>query len=524
MAPKPSGDDTPRKSPLVAFYERLSLIEADLAELCDKRCLSKEMIEASGFRSNVGANLVILQSLALEYDERELVACGLWKTESGVCKPSGQFYGYGVVGKKKRMSLELLESGDYDDLKDDDLVWAWKETGKCNPLLIAYFDLTGELIALRPHKGFPKGLKPRLYLAGGKTAVTKARQAVVVEGEFKAAALQDVLGEEWAVASVPGITQVKNFHVWGDTLAWLRRIGAQKVVVVFDNEEHGDPKLQGFRERMEDRFDAQIWARVCALRLEREGYHALVGNLPDDWREANGKADWDSALAYLRRAGKTDEEIRVAFNRVLKDALRPYQFAEGKVFELRPEQIIADRAAVLAYEDALPWGGKYEQRLAKDLRQLAQGPLRESQMRVLGLAEAYEGTWGWYYELKISELRREKLQGELQVAIGFEEIKFLKLALKGTPSLVAPFHLIPYYVLVKPDGCRDRLVKLINIRWESSGLVALDEDSFTAPRDWRRWLARKGNYGWEKGEGPLQALQRDINFKLARRVVMQLVC
>ena len=77
---------------------------------------------------------------------------------------------------------------------------------------------------------------------------------------------------------------------------------------------------------------------------------------------------------------------------------------------------------------------------------------------------------------------------------------------------------------MKPDGGRDRLVRLINIRGEKSGVVALDENSFTAPRDWRRWLARVGNYGWEKGEGPLQALQRDINFMLARREVVQLVC
>jgi len=101
---------------------------------------------------------------------------------------------------------------------------------------------------------------------------------------------------------------------------------------------------------------------------------------------------------------------------------------------------------------------------------------------------------------------------------------FLKLALKGTPGLVAPFRVQPYYVLLKPDGGRDRLVRLINIRREISRVVALDENSFTAARDWRRWLARIGNYGWEKGDGPLQALQRDINFILARREVIQLVC
>ena len=67
-------------------------------------------------------------------------------------------------------------------------------------------------------------------------------------------------------------------------------------------------------------------------------------------------------------------------------------------------------------------------------------------------------------------------------------------------------------------------MRLINIRGERTDLVHLDENSFTAPRDWRRWLAGRGNYSWEAGERPLQALQRDINFKLARREVTQLVC
>ena len=522
--PALSGNEAPRKSPLLAFYEQLSLSDADLTELREKRGLSEEMIAASGFRSNVRGNLAILQSLALEYEEWELVACGLWTAKEKERKPNAQYYGLGVLGKKKRLALDQLESGDYDDLEDDDIAWAWKESGQCNPLLIPYFDLSGELVGLRPHKGFPKGQKPRLYLAGGKRSVTHARRAVIVEGEFKAAALQDAVGADWAVAGVPGITQVKNFHVWGDILAWLKRIGATEPVVAFDNENKGDPKLASYQPRLEDRFDAPIWARVCAMRLDREDYSARVAHLPDVWWDANQKCDWDSALSMMRRASKTPEEIKKAFVEVLQEALPVREFARAKFFGAAEEQIIADRSAVLAYEPALPWGGESEQRLAKDLRKLAQGPLREMAGGVLLLAEAYAATRGWYYELKISEQRRERLLGELQRTERFEVDTFLRLALKGTPSLVAPFRIIPCYVLLKPDGGRDRLVKVINIRNESSGLVALDENSFTAPRDWRRWLARVGNFSWHRGETPLQSVQRDINFKLARREVTQLVC
>jgi len=520
----PADTDPSQKSPLQAFVERGSLSDADRQELKVKRGHSDESIDRAGYLTNDRCNLPALNVLGLEYPEWKLMKCGLFKRAGATCKPSGQFYGYGVVGKKKRLSAELLESGDYDDLDDDDFVWAHKEEGKCNPVLIPYYNLSGELIALRPHKGFPKGQNPHLYLAGGRHALRQCQQAVIVEGEFKATALQDVVGQGWAVASVPGITQVKNLHVWAEMLDWLKRIGARTVVVVFDNEEHGDPALPGFRPQLEDRFEAEIWARVCAVRLERENYDARVGRLPDAWRNGHGKADVDSALAAMLRAGKPRAAIRAAFENVLETAIRVRELDKAKLFDAAAQRIIRDRVDLRTYDPALPWGGPAERKLAGELRKLATGKLREWSGRIIPLAEAYEATSGWYYEMRLSEQRREKLLAELRDIEGTEQMLFLRVALKGTPSRVAAFKIQPYYVLLKPDGGRERLVRLTNIRGEQSGVVALDESSFTAPRDWRRWLARAGNYGWEKGEGPLQALQRDINFKLARREVTQLVC
>jgi len=516
--------NSPAPSPLLAFHGRLALSDADRQELKIGRGLSDEMIDRSGFRTNDQSNLAILEAMALEHSEFELALEGLYTRNGQVCKPSGQFHGWGAVGKKKRLPAELLESGDFDDLEEDQIAWAHKSSGQCNPILIPYFDLSGQLIGLRPHKGFPKGQKPRLYLAGGRETAQSCSQAVIVEGEFKATALQDVVDKEWAVASVPGITQVKNLHVWTDILTWLKRIWAQIVVVVFDNEEHGDPKLPGFRPQLEDRFQAEIWARVCAVRLQRKGFDARVGRLPNEWRDANGKADWDSALATLLRGGKSRSEIRPLFLNVLQRAIRIGDLAKAKLFEPAIEQFIGDRVAVRTHDPGLPWGGAAEQKLAKELRSLAARKLRDWAGRLIPLAEAYESTWGWYYELKISEQRREKLNNELRDTQESERILFLNVALQGIPSRVAPLRVIPCYVLVKPDGGRDRVVRLINDRHEQSGLVALDEDSLTAPRDWRRWLASKGNYGWEGGERALQSLQRDLNFVLTRREVTQLVC
>jgi hypothetical protein len=515
--------DVTSKSPLQAFVERASLSNADRQELRVKRGLSDEMIDGAGFLTNDHSNLTTLNALAIDYPEWELVKSGLYKRSGNICKPSGQFYGYGVVGKKKKLPAELLESREYDDVDDNEFVWAHKETGLCNPILVPYYNLSRELIGIRPHKGFPKGQKPHLYLAGGRLAPQRCDRAIITEGEMKGNAVQDVC-KDLAVAAVPGITQVKNLHVWSEILAWLKRIGAQLVVFLFDNEEHGDPNLSSFRPQLEDRYQAEIWARVGAVRLDREGYDARVGHLPDELRDKNGKIDCDSLVAAMLQAGKPRSEIRSVFEKVFQNSIPASDLDKAKLFEPAAMRIIKDRVAVRTYEPALPWGGQAERKLAGELRKLAAGELREWAWRIIPLAEAYEAVLGWLYELKISEQHRDRLLVELHEVEGSSQMLFLKLALKGTPNRVAPFRVEPYFVLVKPDGGRDRLLQLVNLRGERTGLVALDENSFTAPRDWRRWLARMGNYGWEKGEGPLQALQRDINFVLARREVMQLVC
>jgi len=65
------------------------------------------------------------------------------------------------------------------------------------------------------------------YTWPGTKATNLCKRAVIVEGEFKAAALQLSLGSDWAVASVPGITMVKNLDVWGDITSWLEAVGVR---------------------------------------------------------------------------------------------------------------------------------------------------------------------------------------------------------------------------------------------------------------------------------------------------------
>ena len=519
-----SGDEKAKKLPLVVFYEVLSLSEADHKELETKRGLSVEAIDASGLRTNCHANLELLLSLAENFEEWELVKSGLWTRKEKHSKPNAQYYGLGVLGKKKKLSPELLDSGDYSEYDDDDFVWEWKESGKCNPYLIPYFDWDSNLIGLRPHKGFPRGQTPRLYLAGGRGAIKQCKRIVITEGELKAIALHSILGSTWAVAAIPGITMIKNFDVWSDILIWLQKLGAAEIVFAFDNEEQSNPALPHYKPQLEDRFEAEVWARVGAMRLKGEGYRARVAHLPDEWRNEQGKADWDSALAALLKGGKSHDEIAALFEGVLQNAQTPAELAYAKFFGEEAERSIKRRVDVRAYEPVLPWGGPAEQKIADNLKRLAEKILPEWKARILSLADAYRKTKGHYYEFKISEQRCEKLKAELATAEHYEQIKYLKLALKGTPGLVAPFRLIPCFVLVRPDGTRVRMVKLRNIRGECTGLIALDSDSLTAPRDFRRCLAQNGNFTWRAGERQLQALQQDIDFYLGFCEVRQLVC
>lgn len=526
------GKDKSEKPPLERFYEQLRLSEADRAELREKRGLSDAMIDRAGFRTNDRGNRAILEALSGEYKYHDLVNIGLWKRgdkrdRDRNLRPTGQFYGWGVVGKKPK--AEDPEDGeDYEDIETDGFVWAQKESGKCNPILIPYFDLEGKLVALRPHKGFPKGQPPRLYVA---RTVPKTR-AIITEGEFKARALEDVCAD-CSVASLPGITQCKNLNVWSDILEWLRVAQPTEVVVAFDNEEKGDPALPGYKVELEKRFEAQVWARVLAERLKKEDYRVSIATLPDEWRDDKGKADWDGSLARLRRVHPdAPERIADEFEKVLGSALRSWEFRQLKMFDGDVESIIADRAAMYSYEPELPWGGKAERKLVKQLRMLAQklwnavdqngDPLKVSGA-LMRLSGEYEKTWGWYYTLKIPAQTREKLEAMKMRCAGQQQLAAIELLLKGSPQLIAPFRVIPYYVLKKPNGARERLVRIINNRYEDTGIVSLPSHDFTAPRDWRLWLADRGNLGWKGGERELQALQLDINHRLARREVLQQV-
>lgn len=182
-------------------------------------------------------------------------------------------------------------------------------------VLIPYVDESGAVYHLRPHKLGFKGVAPQPFCR--QLLRDKPEVVVFTEGEFKAAALSI----EWGIPaiSVPGISSFAGKYFERLT-GLLTEFGARQVIVIFDNEEKGDPGLPGFKERIEDRFDTPFWAYILGYKLGRDGFHATVCNLPDEWRD-NGKIDFDSALAQ----GRTREEIE----KVIQGAMPPKEFLDS---------------------------------------------------------------------------------------------------------------------------------------------------------------------------------------------------
>jgi hypothetical protein len=270
------------------FYSRLTLSPADEQLLHDKRGLGTDACVAFGFKSNPRTNVGLLDSMVGMFSTGALIQCGLWQArENNPPAPNRQFFGYGRIGKSK-------------DGKDKE-VWGWT-----HPILIPYFDANGELIHLHPHKGGAKGGHRSLYIPrrAGVKAAESFSNVIITEGEFKAAALAQCLGGSMGVVGMPGIQMANNYAMFEELVEWLLSVKAKRVVVVYDNEEKSDPNLPSYKPDRKKRFDAEIWERILALKVwTRLRIETGVWTLPAQWRDANGKADWDGALAAFVKRG-----------------------------------------------------------------------------------------------------------------------------------------------------------------------------------------------------------------------------
>ena len=539
---------SPSMKALRWFYARLHWSDADQTETSHKRGLTRASCEALGYRSNPQSNKELLLQMAEQFPPAVLVDCGLWsdpKKPGNAPAPNAQFYGMSLVPKRDEDGKKVR---DEDGKPLTECVWN-------HPILIPYFDEHGDLIHLRPHKGMMSEKSPRFYVARPSRAwkashVVEAKPvcAILTEGEFKAGALWQVLGGQAVMGALPGITMAKM--MLADIEEWLDSVGdMRQVVIAYDNEEKGDPKLPGYQEKDWQRYDAQVYARFLAKLLNREGYDAKVCVLPKEWRDEQGKADWDGALAHRLNGSKVvlDEawpqiasRVRGEWLQVLKKAQFVQDLWQTGFFEDKEERLIKNALERISYEDKLPIGGHAEEAIAKRLKRLV-AKLKGSREWVkpssrgflMMLAKRYEGLKGGYYILK--PLRDPQVQAWTELLskasdhADVEVKRACELVLNGPsgtgggiPERISDFYMEAHYVLNCGNGIRDRLVRLYNIHGAVSGIVRLPSSMFAQPSKFREWLLNNiAGAAWRAGERELQDLHADMGHEVSRKDVAE---
>ena len=530
------------------FYEQVPLTDADQTLLWEDRGQTPDTCVALGYRSNLQANKEILLAMEKEFPPAVLEECGLWKTgdkPTDPLKPNPQFYGMSLVEKRDEHGRKVRDAAGETIIE---CLWN-------NPILIPYFDEVGDLVHLRPHKGMMRDKTPRFYVARPARAWRAAHPAtapartpfgIVTEGEFKAGAIwQATAAAGVSAAALPGITMVKT--LFGEIVEWLEESGIRQVVVAYDNEEKGNPELPGYTEEKWKRYEAQVWARFLARLLGKEGYDPRVGMLPDAWRNAKGKADWDGRLCGLvwTEIEKLKEPKPVAdiwklvapkaqreFLAVAAAAKPIHELWQAGFFDTEEERIIKNRLERIAYEPELPIGGDTEQILARRLQRLAaklkaQDPKHEKlplRMRdfLSGLAKKYQNTRGGYYILKpLKEETLDKWSAEKEKANRRDDpevARICEVAARGMPERISDFYFKAHYVLRKADGHRHRLVTIHNLHGVNTPLMAMPSSAFAQPSKFREWLLDVCTGAtWSAGERELNKLQadfaREVSFK-----------
>jgi hypothetical protein len=520
--------------------------------------LTGTTVAALGYRSNLESNRALLEEMGRHFRVEVLLDCGLWQEgdkPGEKPQPNRQYYGMSIREKRDERGKKVR---DEDGRPVKECVWD-------EPILIPYFDEAGELIHLRPHKGMMKDKPVRLYVcrpskeyragADGSARCPNPeapRFAVISEGEFKSAALWQVLGPACATASVPGINTAKPLQ--GDLEEWLESLAdgqLRQVVVGYDSEEKGDPALPGYTPEEWKRFDSQIWARWLARALAKEGYDAKVCLLPKEWRDEKGKADWDGCLARQldglyseKRFEKLEGEafwlaaqpkVKADWLALLKQSKPVHELWQTGFFDSKEERIIKNGLERISYVAKLPVGDDEEEKIARRLQRLVnklKGAANVDRMPaaqrgfLITLAKKYIDLKGGYYVMKPlqekSQDRWNKLLAQASDDGDVEVKRACEIALKGIPERVSDFHMKPHYVLKRLNGTRERLVTLHSIHGVNTPLLALPSAPFAQPSKFREWLLNNITAGmWRAGERELNDLQADVGREVAFKDVSE---
>jgi hypothetical protein len=276
----------------------------------------------------------------------------------------------------------------------------------------------------------------------------------------------------------------------------------------------------------------------------------MVGHLPDIWRDAKGKADWDGALAMLIGQAvqalnisglsvseiweKVADNIRIEFLQVLKAALPVNEIRQAGIFDSQAERIIHAKIDRISREPELPVGGDDTDIIARRLQRLG-NKLKNDDERLpskaraflFSLAKKHLKLKGRYYILK--DLKDDTLakwreyEAKAHSRDDVELKRACEIVLKGIPQHISDFYVKPEFVLVKVNGKRERLLSMHNVYGKSSKLISLPSDVFAQTSRLREWLLNSlSGATWAAGERELNRLQADISAALSHREVYEI--
>lgn len=279
------------------FLKRTELSFDDRDRLKKERGFSDELISSSLFRSARPENKDVILELLKEFGQRSCSEAGLVVIKNNQAEPTNKLLGVGKDG-------------------------SWQPN-----ILIPYLE-GEECVAIRPHKNFIKGKALNIYYASDE--YSEEATTIMTEGEFKAKAATAYGYQAFAVpgiASFVGDKQAgKKFVEFYESIACE---GVRDVVILFDNEDKGNPDLPKYKEDPLNRWDVQYYAYLMCLKMNEYGadIDCRIAWIPDQYRDKDGKADIDGLLA----AG-VEEDV---FDEIVNSAVDENDFLDSLPDEAR---------------------------------------------------------------------------------------------------------------------------------------------------------------------------------------------
>jgi hypothetical protein len=517
-----------------ALWKKLPLTPIDRKKLKEQRGFSDQTIDNLGFRSNSPANHDLLLKLAQEWSVEKLLEEGIFVDDKRKGpRPSGQFCGYGITGKKD---------------KDGKPLWEITE-----PIIIPYLDEDGTPFYLRPHKGGVS--RPKDDLDDDKAILESIGEdvpcsshvycpftisdlsaafdgtCVLTEGEYKVNALYQC---GIPALCIPGITFVRNPTFKRQLIELLRKYEVTDLVIMFDNEVKDDPS---FRERYKadpkKRYETQVWAEYTAIDLKehfRANGTVKISWLPNECL-VNGKADFDGVLAKeVRDRGLI--EGTAAARQIFRNAIA--EASEKPPLDLFPSEsrrIIEFRLKQLFHKPEMPAGGDKEAKLA---RRFSEYDPETNKPIDHDLAAAFRSVNECYFEresvkpseyTRLTALKDDLLDRLTKHDSGVVELSREKLwyirgqlaavyeRLKGIPNPISDFLLLCEYKRYGADGSATRLVRIKNKndKTYSGDLYPIEARNIAGLRDFREWGYATGKAAWQGSEKDLQCLVKDMD-------------